>query len=92
MIKIFRGISILEGLSLLILLFVAMPIKYILGDPEYVKHVGMAHGLLFVGYVLFAIMTKFELDWKPKTLLIVFVASVIPFGTFYVDKKYLSGK
>lgn len=92
MIKIFRGISILEGLSLLILLFIAMPIKYILGDPEYVKHVGMAHGLLFVAYVLFAIMTKFELDWKPKTLLIVFVASVIPFGTFYVDKKYLSGK
>lgn len=92
MIKIFRGISLLEGLSLLILLFIAMPIKYILGDPEYVKHVGMAHGLLFVAYVLFAIMTKFELDWKPKTLLIVFVASVIPFGTFYVDKKYLSGK
>lgn len=92
MIKIFRGISLLEGISLLVLLFIAMPIKYILGDPEYVKHVGMAHGLLFVAYVLFAIMTKFELDWKPKTLLIVFVASVIPFGTFYVDKKYLSGK
>lgn len=92
MIKIFRGISLLEGLSLLILLFIAMPIKYLLGNPEYVKHVGMAHGLLFVAYVLFAIMTKFELDWKPKTLLIVFVASVIPFGTFYIDKKYLSGK
>lgn len=92
MIKIFRGISLLEGISLLVLLFIAMPIKYILGNPEYVKHVGMAHGLLFVAYVLFAIMTKFELDWKPKTLLIVFAASVIPFGTFYIDKKYLSGK
>lgn len=92
MIKIFRGISLLEGISLLVLLFIAMPVKYILGDPEYVKHVGMAHGLLFVAYILFAIMTKFELDWKPKTLLIVFAASVIPFGTFYIDKKYLSGK
>lgn len=92
MIKLFRGISLLEGLSLLVLLFVAMPIKYIWDNPEYVKTVGMAHGLLFVAYVLFAIMTKFELDWKPKTLLIVFVASVIPFGTFYIDKKYLSGK
>ncbi|MGB0973358.1 MAG: DUF3817 domain-containing protein [Flavobacteriaceae bacterium] len=92
MIKIFRGISLLEGLSLLILLFIAMPIKYVLGNPEYVKHVGMAHGLLFVAYVLFAIMAKFELEWKTKTLLIVFIASVIPFGTFYVDKKYLSGK
>jgi len=92
MIKLFRGISLLEGLSLLALLFVAMPLKYIWGNPEYVKIVGMAHGLLFVAYILFAIMTKFELNWKSKTLLIVFVASVIPFGTFYVDKKYLSKK
>ena len=92
MIKLFRGISLLEGLSLLALLFVAMPLKYIWGNPEYVRIVGMAHGLLFVAYILFAIMTKFELNWKSKTLLIVFVASVIPFGTFYVDKKYLSKK
>ena len=92
MIKLFRGISLLEGLSLLVLLFIAMPLKYIWGNPEYVRVVGMAHGLLFVAYILFAIMTKFELNWKVKTLLIVFAASVIPFGTFYVDKKYLSKK
>jgi len=92
MIKLFRGISLLEGLSLLALLFVAMPLKYIWGNPEYVRLVGMAHGLLFVAYNLFAIMTKFELNWKIKTLFIVFAASVIPFGTFYVDKKYLSKK
>ncbi len=92
MIKIFRGISLLEGLSLLALLFIAMPIKYIWENPYYVKTIGMAHGLLFIAYVLFAIMTKFELNWKSKTLLIVFAASVIPFGTFYIDKKYLSGK
>jgi len=92
MIKLFRGISLLEGLSLLALLFIAMPLKYVWGNPEYVRIIGMAHGLLFVAYILFAIMTKFELNWKAKTLLIVFVASVIPFGTFYVDKKYLSKK
>ncbi len=92
MIKLFRGISLLEGLSLLALLFVAMPLKYVWGNPEYVRIVGMAHGLLFVAYILFAIMTKFELNWKVKTLLIVFAASIIPFGTFYVDKKYLSKK
>lgn len=92
MIKLFRGISLLEGLSLLVLLFIAMPLKYIWGNPEYVRVVGMAHGLLFVAYILFAIMTKFELNWKVKTLLIVFAASVIPFGTFYIDKKYLSKK
>lgn len=92
MIKLFRGISLLEGLSLLALLFIAMPLKYIWGNPEYVRIIGMAHGLLFVAYVLFAIMTKFELNWKIKTLFIVFAASVIPFGTFYVDKKYLSNR
>jgi len=92
MIKLFRGISLLEGLSLLALLFVAMPLKYVWGNPEYVRIIGMAHGLLFVAYVLFAIMTKFELNWKVKTLFIVFAASVIPFGTFYIDKKYLSKK
>jgi len=92
MIKLFRGISLLEGLSLLALLFIAMPLKYIWGNPEYVRVVGMTHGLLFVAYILFAIMTKFELNWKVKTLFIVFAASVIPFGTFYVDKKYLSKK
>tara|TARA_B110001450_G_scaffold37466_1_gene33320 strand:- start:4944 stop:5222 length:279 start_codon:yes stop_codon:yes gene_type:complete len=92
MIRLFRSISLLEGVSLLILLFVAMPLKYIWGNPEYVRVVGMAHGLLFIAYIIFAIMTKFKLNWKIKTLLIVFIASIIPFGTFYVDKKYLSSK
>lgn len=92
MIKFFRGISFFEGLSLIALLFIAMPLKYIWDSPEYVKVVGMAHGLLFVAYVFLAVMTKFELNWKGKTFLIVLAASVIPFGTFYVDKKYLSNK
>jgi integral membrane protein len=50
----------------------------------------MAHGLLFIAYIIFAIMTKFKLNWKIETLFIVFIASIIPFGTFYIDKKYLS--
>jgi integral membrane protein len=90
MIRLFRSISLLEGVSLLILLFVAMPLKYIWGNPEYVRVVGMAHGLLFIAYIIFAIMTKFKLNWKIETLFIVFIASIIPFGTFYIDKKYLS--
>ena len=92
MIKFFRGISFLEGLSLLLLLFIAMPLKYIWDNPEYVRIVGMAHGLLFVAYVFLAVMAKFELEWKGKTLLVVLIASVIPFGTFYVDKKYLKNE
>lgn len=85
----FRIVSILEGLSYLILLFIAVPIKYIGGDESWVKMFGMPHGLLFVAYIILAYLVKSELNWNTKTFLIVLAASVIPFGTFYIDKKYL---
>ena len=89
MIKSFRTIALLEGLSLLALLFFAMPMKYITENPIYVKNIGMAHGLLFILYIAFAILIKNEQKWTFKTFLIVCLASVIPFGTFYIEKKYL---
>ena len=85
----FRVVSFLEGTSYLLLLFVAVPIKYWMNDPQYVKLLGMPHGLLFVTYLVIAFLIKSELKWKNKTLGVVMLASVIPFGTFYVDKKYL---
>ena len=88
MIKSFRSIALLEGLSLLALLFFAMPMKYIAGDPIYVKNIGMAHGILFILYVAFAILIKNEQKWNVKTFAIVCLASVVPFGTFYIEKKY----
>lgn len=87
--KIFRIISVLEGVSYLLLLFIATPIKYFAGNDQFVKMLGMPHGLLFIAYVVLAIMMKYELNWKPKTFIIVLAASVIPFGTFYIDRKYL---
>lgn len=87
--KLFRFTAFLEGLSYLLLLFVAMPIKYQLGDPSYVKLLGMPHGLLFVAYIVFAVFYKIEKGWPIKTFAIVLLGSVLPFGTFYVDKKYL---
>ena len=85
----FRIISFLEGTSYLLLLFVATPIKYMWDDPQYVKMLGMPHGLLFVAYLVVAYLIKDQMKWDNKTLGIVFVASVIPFGTFYIDKRYL---
>lgn len=87
--KTFRIVSILEGISYLLLLFIATPIKYILGNETFVKMLGMPHGLLFICYIILAIMMKYELNWKSKTFIIVLAASIIPFGTFYIDKKYL---
>jgi integral membrane protein len=87
--KLFRITAFLEGLSYLLLLFIAVPIKYQLGDPTYVKLLGMPHGVLFVAYVGFAFYLKMEQNWSLKTLAIVLLGSILPFGTFYVDKKYL---
>lgn len=87
--KLFRIIALLEGVSYLLLLFVAVPIKYLSNDPQYVKMLGMPHGMLFIGYVVLAFLLRSEYKWNTRQFLVVLIASVIPFGTFYVDRKYL---
>lgn len=89
MIRFFKLIALLEGVSLLALLFFAMPMKYIFSNPIFVKYIGMAHGLLFILYIALAILLKIEQKWELKKLGIICLASVIPFGTFYIEKKYL---
>jgi integral membrane protein len=88
MVRFFKIVATLEGISLLLLFFVAMPLKYYFDTPEYVRPVGMAHGILFIAYIVMALMLKFEQDWPIKKLLIVCLASIIPFGTFYIEYKY----
>lgn len=85
----FRIISFLEGTTYLLLLFIATPIKYFLDDPQYVKLLGMPHGLLFVAYIVIAYLIKADMRWKGRDFRIVLLASIIPFGTFYIDRKYL---
>ena len=87
--KLFRIIAFLEGVSYILLLFIATPIKYVSNDPQYVKLLGMPHGLLFIGYVILAFLIRSDYKWNSRQFLIILIASVIPFGTFYVDKKYL---
>ncbi|MBP8792739.1 MAG: DUF3817 domain-containing protein [Lutibacter sp.] len=86
---IFRSIAFLEGVSYLLLLFIAVPIKYIAGDETYVKLLGMPHGFLFIGYIIAAFLFRADFKWNTKTFIIVLVASILPFGTFYVDRNYL---
>ena len=87
--KTFRVISLLEALSFVILLLVAMPIKYILGNPELVRIVGMAHGILFVLYIIGALLFINKLNWSNQILVVVILCSIIPMGPLYVDRKYL---
>jgi integral membrane protein len=87
--NIFRIVSFLEGVSYLLLLFIAVPIKYFQEDASYVKMLGMPHGVLFMLYIVLAIVLKTQMKWNLKSLGIILLASILPFGTFYVDKKYL---
>lgn len=87
--KIFRIVGFLEGISYLLLMTLGLYYKYVLNDPSFVKLFGMPHGVLFMLYLILAYLIKDEMQWKFKDLAIVFLGSIIPFGTFYVDKKYL---
>ena len=82
----FRKIAFAEGVSFLVLLFIAMPLKYFAGFPLAVTIAGGLHGILFITFVILAreVKSSYKKDWKwlGKALL----ASVIPFGTFYMDK------
>tara|TARA_B110001450_G_scaffold220575_1_gene216118 strand:- start:27 stop:299 length:273 start_codon:yes stop_codon:yes gene_type:complete len=87
--SIFRIVSFLEGVSYLLLMSLGLYYKYALNDPSFVKMFGMPHGILFMLYIVLAIAIKKEMNWSYKVLGMVLVASIIPFGTFYIDKKYL---
>ena len=87
--KTFRLVALLEGGSYILLLFIAVPIKYWGGDEQWVKLLGMPHGILFVSYIIFAFLIKENENWGIKGLGIVLLASILPFGTFYIDTKYL---
>jgi integral membrane protein len=83
----FRKIGIIEGYSYLLLLFVAMPLKYFMDYPIAVKVVGMAHGVLFILFCIMLALAWQKARWSLKESALFFVASLIPFGTFYTDKK-----
>jgi integral membrane protein len=86
----FRLLAFLEGMSLIILVFIGMPMKYMAGNPALVKSVGPLHGLLFLFYVAYTFSIASTYEWKfTKTTWIVLLASFVPFGTFYIDHTIL---
>lgn len=82
-----RVVGFLEGVSFLVLLGIAMPLKYLAGQPEAVRLVGMAHGLLFVLYLLLVLQVSIAHSWSWRKALLAVVVSVVPFGTFWAEKK-----
>lgn len=76
-----------EGISFLVLLFIAVPLKRMGGYPEAVQIIGPIHGLLFLLYVLTVIQAKTEYGWPLGKTLLALLASVVPGGTFWADYK-----
>ena len=91
MLKFFKLVAILEGVSYLVLFANMLIIKP--NYPDLYKTllypIGMAHGVLFITYVILAILLKYDQNWNYGKLGIILVASLLPFATFWVEKKYL---
>lgn len=87
--KNFKTLAFVEGISALLLFFFAMPLKYAFSMPIFVKYIGMAHGILFTAYIFFATVMMMKEKWGIKKYVEICLASVPPFGTFYIEKKYL---
>jgi integral membrane protein len=85
--SIFRAVGYLEGLSFLILLLIAMPLKYWAGMPEAVKVTGMLHGVLFVAYVAALVLVSIAHRWSFLRALGGFAAAFLPFGPFVFDAR-----
>ena len=82
----FRLISLIEGISFLILLFIAMPLKYLAEIPLAVKIVGMTHGILFILFIIALVMAYKKYSWNNSLTFKLFVYSVIPFGFILIEK------
>ena len=89
MLKTFRYTAIIEGISYLALFAISMPLKYLAGLGEPNKYIGYAHGFLFIVYMILAVVLTKERQWGLKRFGVLFLASLLPFATFYIDKKYL---
>jgi integral membrane protein len=82
-----RVVGLLEGASFLILLGIAMPLKHIYGYPLAVRFVGSLHGMLFLMYLFFLAQVRSQLKWPLAKVMTAFVAALLPFGTFVLDRR-----
>lgn len=89
MVRYLRVLGFLEGSSLLLLLGVAMPVKYVLGEPELVKALGMLHGVLFLAFSFTLFSVGATLGWSYRMRFLGFVMAIVPLGTFWFDRNWL---
>jgi integral membrane protein len=76
----------IEGYSYLVLLFIAMPLKYMFQMPQWVSIVGMIHGVLFIAFIILILMMMVKAGLSFKKAFFAFLLSLVPFGTFYLRR------
>ena len=85
--RLFRKVAVIEGISAVILFFIAMPLKYWGDMPQAVKYIGWLHGILFIGYCYLLAACWITYKWKFSRVVVFFLASFIPFAPFFVERK-----
>jgi integral membrane protein len=83
----FRIIGFVEGISYLVLLFIAMPMKYMYAMPIATKIAGSIHGVLFIIFMILLLQAAQKHNFEKRDTIIFFIASLLPFGTFFTDKR-----
>lgn len=91
MLRFFKIIALLEGVSFLVLLSNMIFVKPndIILYKTLLFPIGMSHGVLFIGYLYLAFMNKSAQNWTYKELALIILGSLLPFGTFYIERKFL---
>lgn len=87
LLNLYRIAAYLTGTGLVLLTFVAMPIKYIGGDGTMVRIVGIVHGYVFVGYIVIVVLLAYAHRWRIRRALLVLLAGLVPVLTFFVERR-----
>lgn len=88
----FRVVSLIEGISYVVLLAVAMPLKYAAGMPAVVSHAGRIHGALFVLFVLAIASVSADQKWPRRASMTAFIAALLPLGAFWLEREFRRGR
>jgi len=83
----YRVAAWVTGIGLVILVFVAMPLKYFFGQPLLVAIVGMAHGFLYMAYIVITLLLAERCRWRPVDALVILVAGTIPLASFFAERR-----
>jgi integral membrane protein len=83
----YRIAAWVTGIGLVILVFVAMPLKYFFGQPLLVAIVGMAHGFLYMAYIVITLLLAERCRWRPVDALVILVAGTIPLASFFAERR-----